>query len=66
MSFFKKALPHLTVALALALLTVEILNEFNPRMGFLEGKPALVLICAVCLCAIACGVALYARDRRGK
>ncbi len=66
MKWIRRALPHLTIAFAIALLTVAILNEFNPRMGFLQGRPALVLICAACLCAAACGAVLYSRDRREK
>lgn len=58
MNIFKRALPHLTIALALALLVLAILNEFNPRVGFLQGKGALLLIALTCLCAAACGVAL--------
>ena len=58
MKLLKRALPHLTIALALALLALAILNEFNPRVGFLQGRDALLLISLTCLCAAACGVVL--------
>lgn len=66
MNFFKRALPHLTIALALALLVLAILNEFNPRVGFLQGRSALILIVLTCLCAAACGAALAVRQSREK
>ena len=64
MRFIKGFLPHLSAALAIALLVVAILNEFNPRMGFLQGKPALALIGLSCLCALICAVLLYAEQRK--
>lgn len=64
MNFFKRALPHLTIALALALLVLAILNEFNPRVGFLQGKGALLIIALTCLCAAACGVVLAVRQAK--
>ena len=66
MRHFKALLPHLSIALSLALLVLGILNEFNPRAGFLQGKPALVLICLCCLCSVTAGAALAAANRRGK
>ena len=39
MRHFKALLPHLSIALSLALLVLGILNEFNPRAGFLQGNP---------------------------
>lgn len=66
MRFFKGFFPNLTISLAAALLVVGILNEFNPRMGFLQGKAALALICLSCLCSMVCAAALYISWRRGK
>ena len=66
MQFLKAFFPHLTIALAAALLTLGILNEFNPRMGFLQGMPALVLISLSCTCSIICAAALYIQWRRKK
>lgn len=64
MRFIKGFLPHLSAALAIALLVVAILNEFNPRMGFLQGKPALTLIGLCCVCALICAVMLYLEQRK--
>lgn len=66
MKWIKAALPHLTIALAIALLVLGILNEYNPRMGFLEGRPALALIGLTCVCAIASAAVLYALYRQEK
>ena len=64
MRFIKGFLPHLSAALSAALLVVVILNEFNPRMGFLQGKPALTLIGLSCLCALICAVMLYIEQKK--
>ena len=64
MKFIKAAIPHLTIALALALLVLEICNEYNPFMGFLQGRPAMVLIAATSVCAVCCGALLYAKQRK--
>lgn len=64
MRFLKSLLPHLTAALAAALIVAEILNEFNPRMGLLEGTPALVLIVATCVCALLCAGTLYLGQKK--
>ena len=52
------------IAAKLALLVLAILNEFNPRVGFLQGKGALLIIALTCLCAVACGVALALRQAK--
>ena len=64
MKFLKALLPHLTIALSLALLVLEICNEYNPFMGFLQGRPALVLIAAASLCSLCCAAMLYAKQRK--
>ena len=66
MRFLKAILPNLTISLCAALLTLGILNEFNPRMGFLQGKPALVLVCLTCVCGIVSAAVLYISYRREK
>ena len=52
MKTIKKLLPHLSISLVLATLTISIFNAFNPRMGFLQGREALVLIIASCVCSL--------------
>ena len=66
MNFFKRFFPNLTIALAAALLVVAIVNEYNPRMGFLLGKSALVLIILCCLCSIISAAALYITWRKNQ
>ena len=44
MKLLKKVVPHLAVSFSLATLVITILNIFNPRMGFLSSKQAVVLI----------------------
>lgn len=64
MKFWKAFLPNLTISLALATLTVVILNSYNPMMGFLAGTPFSVLLGALCLCAIVTAALLYADWRK--
>lgn len=44
MSKFRKFFICLTIALCLAVLTVTVLDEFNPLMHFLTSIPSKVLI----------------------
>lgn len=44
--FIKKSLPHLSVALGIAIMFILYLDARNPMMGFLEGNYFTVL-CAV-------------------
>ena len=64
MKFFRAILPNLSVALQLALLTLVILDQFNPRLGLLSGLPFVVLFGAAFLCAFVTAVVLYADWRR--
>ena len=57
-------LPHLSIALTLALLVVVILNVFNPMLGLLRGTSFLVLFGACALSAIATALELIRRQRR--
>lgn len=66
MRFLKCVLPNLSIALTLALVTLVILDWFNPMLGFLTGTWFHVFFG---LCAIAnlltAGV-LYAWSRRAR
>lgn len=67
MQIIKKLLPHLTLALAIVLLVVVIVDGYNPRMGFLTGKPFQVLAFAEAICAIATALcSLFRSDRKAK
>ena len=63
MKFWRALVPNLCISLWLALLTLVILDQYNPMLGFLKGRAflALVLLCA--FASIACAVLLY-RDYR--
>lgn len=56
MKLIKMLLPHLAVACSLAVLGVAIFNGFNPRMGFLQGTEALVLIVTTVVLNVATAV----------
>ena len=60
----KAFLPHLSIALTLALLVVVILDVYNPLLGLLRGPAFLVLFGLCSLCAIATAVELIRRQRR--
>ena len=57
-------LPHLSIALHLALLVVVILNVFNPMLGLLRGTAFLVLFGLCVLCAVGTALELIRRQRR--
>lgn len=56
MRILKKLLPHFTIALAVALIVVVILDIYNPMMGFLRGKPFQILAFSEVLCSLATSV----------
>lgn len=51
-SFIKKALPHLTLILAAALIVLLIVNYYNPLMGFLENSMAHAIMYALAALSI--------------
>ena len=53
MGILKKLLPHFTIALAVALAVVVIVDVYNPMMGFLMGKPFQVLVFLEVICSLA-------------
>lgn len=53
MRIIKILLPHFTIALAVALAVVVIVDVYNPMMGFLMGKPFQVLVFLEVICALA-------------
>ena len=64
MRFFRRTLPHLVIALNLALVIVIYLDMRNPMMGFLMGAPFAVLAGSCCVCSIVTAVVLYGAYRR--
>ncbi len=65
-TFVERILPHINIALSAALLVVAFLHLFNPMMGFLNGRPAFVLIAAACVVSITNAVTSYVRVRKRK
>ena len=64
MRFFRAILPNLAIALQLALITLVILDIFNPRVGLLSGLPFVILFAAASIAAIATAITLYAWWRK--
>lgn len=60
----ERLLPHLNIALSIALVVIAILNVYNPMMGFLYGTPAFVLICTECVVSFINAVASYRTWRK--
>ena len=51
-AFFEKTIPNLNIALTLALLTITVLQIFNPMMGFFYGKPIIILVSCECIVSL--------------
>ena len=64
MKFYRAILPNLSIALQLALLTLVILDQFNPRLGLLSGTPFVVLFAAAFLSAVGTAIVLFHHWRR--
>ena len=64
MKFWRTLVPNLCISLWLALLTLVILDVFNPMMGFLRGTAFLVLIGLCAFCSLSCAILLYADARK--
>lgn len=66
MRIVKKLLPHLTIALAVALTVVVIVDVYNPMMGFLIGKPFQTLVILEVLCSLATSICFIVESFRSK
>ena len=64
MRVLKMFLPHFTIALAVALTVVVILDVYNPMMGFLMGKPFRILVILEVICSLATSVYFLFRSHR--
>ena len=56
-------LPHLSIALTLALTVLVILDVYHPMLGFLKGRAFLLLVLLCALASMASAILLY-RDYR--
>lgn len=61
MRILKTVLPHFTIALAVTLMVVVIVSDYNPMMGFLVGKPFQVLVILEVLFSLATAICLAVR-----
>ena len=64
MKFWRVTVPNLCISLWLALLTLVILDQFNPMLGFLKGKAFLVLVGLCAIASLSSAVTLYGSWRR--
>ena len=64
MKFWRALVPNLCISLWLALLTLVILDQYNPMLGFLKGRAFLVLIVLCAFASIACAAQLYGDYRQ--
>ena len=64
MKLFHAVIPNLAISLNIALMIVIYLDMRNPMMGFLVGKPFLVLAVSTCIASIASAVTLYGTYRK--
>lgn len=66
MKFLKAVVPNLCIALWLALLTLAILDNYNPMMGFLKGWPFLILLFSCGAASLTSAIMLYRGWRRAQ
>lgn len=63
MRFLRSFLPHLSLALALGLIVLVVLDNFNPMMAFLTSRPSKIFMLAVCLSSVVVSLICIVRDR---
>ena len=64
MKFWRAIVPNLCISLWLALLTLVILDQFNPMLGFLKGRAFLILVGLCAFASLASAITLYGDFRR--
>lgn len=60
---FRSVFAHLSILFAGVFITLTILNQYNPAMGFLSGRIASVFIVLFCLWVAALSIATIADNR---
>ncbi len=58
-------LPHLSIALTLALTVLVILDVYNPMLGLLRGRPFLILFFLSALAALGTALLAWLGERQG-
>ena len=64
MAFFRRVLPNLSISLNLALITLVILDWYNPMLGFLSGLQFHVLFALCSLSNLLTAGVLYGWSRK--
>lgn len=59
MKFLKSFLPNFTIVLSIALVVLLYLDNRNPMMGFLYGKPFVLFGVTLAICSISISVMSY-------
>lgn len=59
MKFLKSFLPNFTIVLSIALVILLYLDNRNPMMGFLYGKPFVLLGVTLAICSISVSILYY-------
>ena len=63
---FRKLLPHLTFIMAELFLALNIIDTYNPTMGFLTSTPSKILLAVFCVLVMIGLVIQLAAERRRK
>ncbi len=61
---FRTAFAHLSIIFSGVFITLTILNQYNPAMGFLTSKTSEIFILLFCLSVVTLAVATIADNRR--
>lgn len=64
MRTFRSVFSHLSIIFAGVFITLTILNQYNPGMGFLTSTVSMIFIFLFCLSVAALGIATIADNRR--
>ena len=64
MRTFRSIFSHLSIIFSGVFITLAILNQYNPGMGFLTSTISMVFILLFCLSVVALAVATIADNRR--
>jgi sorbitol-specific phosphotransferase system component IIC len=60
----KKLLPHATFILAELFIALNIIDSYNPAMGFLTGGVSKALLAVFCVIAMLCALVQIIGERR--
>ena len=64
MKKFLRFLPHLLVAFSFTVMTMVVLNEYNPMQKFLTSTPSKIMMLLLCITALAVAIMKIIEDNR--